>query len=125
MQSQPTLSDCSNSFCFQPPSVIQNCLSAGKYPGEAWMKPKVQGTCTQSYLMHYCIQSHQLGEVANTFPLLKNLNPEKGDSSCNKGTLTMYSTLPKTKTCRLHLGLKSEEENEILPIQVDRHGKVI
>lgn len=33
MQSQPTLSDCLNSFCFQSPSVIQNCLSAGKYPG--------------------------------------------------------------------------------------------
>lgn len=33
IQSQPTLSDCLNSFCFQAPSVIQNCLSANKYPG--------------------------------------------------------------------------------------------
>lgn len=87
------------------------------------MKPKAQGTCTQSFLMHYCIQSHQLGKLANTITLPKKCNLNKG-ASLHEESLTLHSTLPKPKKCMLHPGLKSGNENEMLPVQVNRHGKV-
>lgn len=107
MQSQPTLSDCLNSFCFQAPSVIQNSLSVSKYPGYAWMTPKLQGTCIWSFLMNGCFQSHHLGELATTFPLLPN--PNADTEAPVQESLTLYRLLPNRKMWGLYLNLKCRE----------------